>query len=185
MGSGSATWFFTAARLVHSLLIFFYFIFSCDIEFKFTIKYFNLIMILHVVWIIGSTYRKGEILKQKWHVNSQFFTVTRDTHWSVMYGIRQCNRSFSGGDISAFFAEIFFFKFHLWYWIQLFTTKYSNLILICRILVWIFGSTYRKGQILEQLQNTPTPQAAGVFACQRYVLLFNFLFSADNKNKDF
>ena len=23
-----------------------------------------------LVWIFGSTYRKGEILKQKWHVNS-------------------------------------------------------------------------------------------------------------------
>ena len=26
-----------------------------------------------LVWIIGSTYRKGEILKQEWHVNSQLF----------------------------------------------------------------------------------------------------------------
>ena len=26
-----------------------------------------------LVWIFGSTYSKGEILKQKWHVNSQLF----------------------------------------------------------------------------------------------------------------
>ena len=30
------------------------------------------------------------------------------THVCVMYGIRQCNRSFSGAEISAFFTEIFF-----------------------------------------------------------------------------
>ena len=44
----------------------------------------------------------------------------------------------------------YFFKFQLWYWIQFYTTKYSNLILIFRLLVWIFGSTYRKGEILKQ-----------------------------------
>ena len=36
----------------------------------------------------------------------------------------------------------YFFKFQLWYWIQAYTTKYSNLILIIiQILVWIIGST--------------------------------------------
>ena len=43
----------------------------------------NIIQIL--VWIIGSTCREGESLKQIWHVNSKFFTVTRDTH-----GTRGC-----------------------------------------------------------------------------------------------
>ena len=41
--------------------------------------------------------------------------------------IRQCNRIFSCGEISAFF-----FLFQLWYWIQVYTTKYLNLILIFR-----------------------------------------------------
>ena len=49
----------------------------------------------------------------------------------------------------------FFFLFQLWYWIQLYTTKYSNLILMfIQILVWIFGSTYRKGEILKQKWHT-------------------------------
>ena len=43
-----------------------------------------------------------------------------------------------------------FFKFQLWYWIQIYTTKYSNLLLIILILVWIVCSTYRKGEILMQ-----------------------------------
>ena len=44
----------------------------------------------------------------------------------------------------------YFFKFQLWYWIQIYTTKYSNLLLIILILVWIVCSTYRKGEILMQ-----------------------------------
>ena len=44
----------------------------------------------------------------------------------------------------------YFFKFQLWYWIQTYTTKYSNLLLIILILVWIVCSTYRKGEILMQ-----------------------------------
>ena len=59
---------FTAVRLVHSLLKILFLNFSCDIEFKFTLCYqiyeFD-INIQILVWIIGSTYRKGEILKQK------------------------------------------------------------------------------------------------------------------------
>ena len=38
----------------------------------------------------------------------------------------------------------YFFKFQLWYWIQIYTTKYSNLLLIILILVWIVCSTYRE-----------------------------------------
>ena len=34
---------------------------------------------------------------------------------------------FSSGEISALFAKIFF-KFQLWYWIHIYTTKYSILI---------------------------------------------------------
>ena len=44
----------------------------------------------------------------------------------------------------------YFFLFQLWYWIQIYTTKYSNLLLIILILVWIVCSTYRKGEILMQ-----------------------------------
>ena len=43
----------------------------------------------------------------------------------MMYGIRQCNRVFSGAEISALFAK-YFFLFQLWYWIQLYTPKYLN-----------------------------------------------------------
>ena len=45
-----------------------------------------------------------------------------------------------------------FFKFQLWYyyWIQIYTTKYSNLLLIILILVWIICSTFWKGEILMQ-----------------------------------
>ena len=50
----------------------------------------------------------------------------------VMYGIGQCN----SGTISAFFAKnVFSFNF------TVYTTKYSNLILIYILLAWIFGST--------------------------------------------
>ena len=84
MGSGSASALFLAPGLVHSLLKYF---FKFQLWYwiqLYTTKYSNLILIFRyiLVWIFGSTYRKGEILKQKWHVNSQFFTVTRDTHWS-------------------------------------------------------------------------------------------------------
>ena len=67
----------------------------------------------------------------------------------VMYGIRQCNRSFSGAEISAFFTEIFFqmsvviLNSTLHYQIFKFDID-------IQILVWIFGSTYRKGEILKQ-----------------------------------
>ena len=175
------------------------------------------------------------------HLRAIFFGCP---YTCVMYGIRQCNRVFSGAEISAFFAKIFFqisvvilnstlhsqilefdiiiqiliwifgstmthtytvsgqyylywphtplsgyrvcyflvphthvlcmgsaqavqqdffyavrlvysllkyfFKFQLWYWIQIYTTKYSNLLLIILILVWIVCSTYRKGEILMQ-----------------------------------
>ena len=68
-----------------------FFNFSCDIEFKFTLPNIQsgrwccssdvrisswvnpeLLIILILVWIVCSTYRKGEILMQKWHVTSQF-----------------------------------------------------------------------------------------------------------------
>ena len=55
--SGSAAGVFPAVRLVHSLL--FCSNLSCDIEFNFTLPN------IQIVWIFGSTYRKGEILKQK------------------------------------------------------------------------------------------------------------------------
>ena len=67
----------------------------------------------------------------------------------VMYGIRQCNRSFSGAEISAFFTEIFFtisvviLNSTLHYQIFKFDID-------IQILVWNFGSTYRKGEILKQ-----------------------------------
>ena len=63
------------------------------------------------------------------------------------------------GSATGFFYQVrlvhsllkYFFKFQLWYWIQIYTTKYSNLLLIILILlVWIACSTYRKGEILMQ-----------------------------------
>ena len=69
----------------------------------------------------------------------------------VMYGIRQCHRIFSCGEISAFFAKIFYFisvlilNSSLHYHIFEFDTN------IIQILVWIIGSTYRKGEILKQI----------------------------------
>ena len=63
----------------------------------------------------------------------------------------------SGSAIGNFYAarlvhslRKYSFKFQLWYWIQIYTTKYSNLLLIILILVWIVCSTYRKGEILMQ-----------------------------------
>ena len=74
MGSRTATGIFAALRLVHSLLNFFSSNFSCDIEFNFTLPNIQIWILIFrlLVWSFGSTYRKGEILKQKWHVNSQF-----------------------------------------------------------------------------------------------------------------
>ena len=73
MGSGSATGFFYAVRLVHSLLKYF---FKFQLWYWiqiYTTKYSNLLLIILIlVWIVCSTYRKGEILMQKWHVTSQF-----------------------------------------------------------------------------------------------------------------
>ena len=135
-----------------------------------------------LVWIFGSTYKKGEILKRKWHVNSHFFSsVTQDTHgsthlhskWSILcidhirhlvciecvifwYPIHTCYVWDQAVQQDFFYAVRlvhsllkYFFKFQLWYWIQIYTTKYSNL-LITLILVWIVCSTYRKGEILMQ-----------------------------------
>ena len=67
-----------------------------------------------------------------------------------MYGIRQCNRIFFMQVRLVHSLVKYFFKFQLWYWIQIYTTKYSNLLLIILILVWIVCSTYRKGEILMQ-----------------------------------
>ena len=73
MGSGSATGFFYQVRLVHSLLKYF---FKFQLWYWiqiYTTKYSNLLLIILIlVWIVCSTYRKGEILMQKWHVTSQF-----------------------------------------------------------------------------------------------------------------
>ena len=73
MGSGSATGFFYAVRLVYSLLKYF---FKFQLWYWiqiYTTKYSNLLLIILIlVWIVCSTYRKGEILMQKWHVTSQF-----------------------------------------------------------------------------------------------------------------
>ena len=74
MGSGSATGFFYQVRLVHSLLKYF---FKFQLWYWiqiYTTKYSNLLLIILIllVWIACSTYRKGEILMQKWHVTSQF-----------------------------------------------------------------------------------------------------------------
>ena len=73
MGSGSATGFFYAVRLVHSLLKYF---FKFQLWYWiqiYTTKYSNLLLIILIlVWIVCSTYRKVEILMPKWHVTSQF-----------------------------------------------------------------------------------------------------------------
>ena len=88
MGSGSATGFFYAVRLVHSLLKYFF-------KFKlwywiqiYTTKYSNLLLIILIlVWIVCSTYRKGEILIQKWHVTSQFvYCYKKKTYRSAQEG---------------------------------------------------------------------------------------------------
>ena len=67
----------------------------------------------------------------------------------VMYGIGQCHRIFSSSILVHSWTK-YFFRFHLWYWIQLCTTKYSNLILIS-FRYWINGNTYSKGKILKQI----------------------------------
>ena len=74
MGSGSATGNFFEVRLVHSSLKYFFLfqLWYCWIQI-YTTKYSNLLLIILIlVWIVCSTYRKGEILMQKWHVTSQF-----------------------------------------------------------------------------------------------------------------
>ena len=70
----------------------------------------------------------------------------------------------SGSAIDNFYAarlvhslRKYSFKFQLWYWIQIYTTKYSNLLLIILILVWIVCSTYRKGEILMQKWQSHQP----------------------------
>ena len=158
--------------------------FSCDIEFQiYTTKYSNLLLIILIlVWIVCSTYRKGEILmqSQKWHVTSQFVYCYTHLHSKCMVNTicidhntalsvyRVCYflvphthvLCMGSGSATGFFYAVrlvhsllkYFFKlkFQLWYWIQIYTTKYSNLLLIILILVWIVCSTYRKGEILMQ-----------------------------------
>ena len=66
-----------------------------------------------------------------------------------MYGIRQCNRYFSGAKISAFFAKMFF-QISV---VILNSTLHSQIFefdISIQILVWMFGSTHRKGEILKQ-----------------------------------
>ena len=72
--------------------------FSCDIELKiYTTKYSNLLLIILIlVWIVCSTYRKGEILMQNAKSDmspANLFTVTCHTKWS---------RSGSLADMAAF-----------------------------------------------------------------------------------
>ena len=67
----------------------------------------------------------------------------------VMYGIRQCKCSFSGAEISAFFTKIFF-QISV---VILNSTLHSQIFefdISIQILVWIFGSTYRKGEIFKR-----------------------------------
>ena len=58
-------------------------------EFKFTVTLPNIqiwyldILIQKLVWIFGSTYRKGEILMQMWHVNSQCVLLLHEIHIGV------------------------------------------------------------------------------------------------------
>ena len=79
MVSGSATGSFPAVRLVHSLpkYICYISVLILNSSLHYQIFEFDTNIIQILVWIIGSTYRKGEILKQIWHVNRQFFTVTQ------------------------------------------------------------------------------------------------------------
>ena len=74
-------------------------------------------------------------------------------HTCYVWGHCKCNWYFSGteSEISAFFTEFFSSNsVVILNSILVFTLpKYSNLILIFRLLVWIFGSTYRKGEIFE------------------------------------
>ena len=86
MGSGSATGFFYQVRLVHSLVKY---IFKFQLWYWiqiYTTKYSNLLLIILILvwlWIVCSTYRKGEILMQKWHMSpANLFTVTCHTKWS-------------------------------------------------------------------------------------------------------
>ena len=66
MGSGSATVFFFGAEISAFIAKIFFSNFSCDIEFNVHSQIFEFdISIQILIWIFGSTYRKGEILKQK------------------------------------------------------------------------------------------------------------------------
>ena len=65
----------------------------------------------------------------------------------------------------------YFFKFQLWYWNQIYTTKYSNLLLIILILVWNVCSTYRKGEILMQKWHVTSQFVYCFFTCHSLGLL--------------
>ena len=66
--------------------------------------------------------------------------------YTCVYGIRQCNRFFSGAEISAFFAK----KKNLQISVANLHYQIFKFDIGIQILVWIFGSTYRKGEILKQ-----------------------------------
>ena len=65
MVSGSATGVFPAVRLVHYLLKILISVVILNSSLHYQIFEFVDINIQILVWIIGSTYSKGEILKQK------------------------------------------------------------------------------------------------------------------------
>ena len=75
MGSGSAAGFFFSCGEISAFFAKIFFEISVVIlnsSLRYQIFEFD-INIQILVWIIGSTYRKGEILKQKWHVNHQLY----------------------------------------------------------------------------------------------------------------
>ena len=98
MVSGSATEFFSSGKISAFFVKIFFFISVVILNSNSLYQIFefdtNIIQIL--VWIIGSTYRKGEILKQIWHVKRQFFTVTRDTRGTRSYLARTLGCSLHG-----------------------------------------------------------------------------------------
>ena len=84
IGSGSEAGYFSPVRLVHSSLIFFLQISVLKLNSTLHYQIFKFdIVIQMLVWIFDSTYRKGEILMQKWHVTSHLFTVTCHTTCGV------------------------------------------------------------------------------------------------------
>ena len=91
--SGSATGFFSCGEISAFFSKTFFFIsvviLNSSLHYQ-TFKFDINIQIL--VWVIGSTYRKLDILKQKWHVNSQFFycytRYTMESHLHSMWSIR-------------------------------------------------------------------------------------------------